>query len=215
MDITYLGHSSFLLKFKSAKVICDPFDKSVGFSLPKTTADIVTISHDHKDHNNIEAVSGEPMVINGPGEYEIKGVVVTGLTTFHDENQGKDRGKNTVYVFNADDLRICHLGDLGHELNEKQLNELDGVDILMIPVGGDTSIEIKKAIALVKKIGPSIVVPMHYKTKEHSSLFKTKAKLSEFVDQLGIEPRKEKKLKIKKLDLPEELQLVVLERYAK
>ncbi|MBU1085037.1 MAG: MBL fold metallo-hydrolase [Candidatus Beckwithbacteria bacterium] len=215
MDITYLGHSGFLLKFKSTRVVCDPFFESVGFKLAKIKADIVTISHQHKDHNNSDGVEGEPMIINGPGEYEIKGVAITGISTFHDDNEGKDRGKNVVYTFQAEDLRICHLGDLGHELSEKTISQLGDLDVLLIPVGGVYTIDLKQAVKVIKQISPSIVIPMHYRTKEHSSLWKNKATCKEFIDEIQMEPKKEKKLTVKKLDLPEELSLVVLERYVK
>lgn len=213
MEITYLGHSSFLLNFKTTKVVCDPFsDSSVGFKLGKTSGNIVTVSHDHDDHNNFEIVDGEPIVINGPGEYEIKGVAITGMPTFHDDVEGKERGKNVVYVFDAEELRICHLGDLGHELSDKQINELGDIDVLLIPVGGVYTIDANQAVKLIKKIGPSIVVPMHFKTEDHGKEFDKCSSLKEFVDEMQLEVKKESKLSVKKLDLPEELSLVVLER---
>ena len=215
MNIIYLGHSSFLLKFKLARVVCDPYSEAVGFKMAKTKADIVTISHQHDDHNNFKVIGGEPRVVNGPGEYEIKGVIITGITTYHDNSNGKEKGKNIVYTFDSENLRLCHLGDLGHELSEKQLNKLNGVDILFVNVGGETSNGPKKAVKVIKQIKPSIVIPMHYKTKEHNSKWENKASLKDFIDEIQLEPRREEKLKINKLDLPEELQLVVLERYAK
>ena len=213
MEIVYLGQSSFLLTTSNARVVIDPYDPVIGFKMPKVKADIVAVTHDHKDHNNIKAVDGEPMVISGPGEYEIKEVVVTGMSSYHDEKQGKIRGKNTIYVIEAEELRIVHLGDLGHKLDQKQIDELDGVDVLMIPVGGETSIDVKTAVEIIKAVGPSIVMPMHYKTKEHAPIFKNKAPLADFVKELGMEKRVEKKLRLKKLDLPEEMELVVLKKH--
>ena len=212
MDITYLGHSCFLLRHKSVKVITDPFDKSVGIKQVKTEADIVTISHDHGDHSGLKMVTGEPMVIRGPGEYEIKGVSITGMQTFHDDKEGALGGKNTVYTIDIDEVRICHLGDLGHKLSDKQLEDLDGIDVLMVPVGGNTSIEPKTAMAVIRQISPSIAIPMHYRTKEHTTKWKEKATLEDFLKISGMEAKKEEKLTVKKLDLPEEMELVVLKK---
>lgn len=215
MEITYLGHSCFLLKTKTAKLICDPYSQKIGFKMTKLSVDIVTVSHEHWDHNEVKAVDGEAMVINGPGEYEIQGISITGITSFRDDKEGKERGKNTIYVFEVDELRVVHLGDLGHKLSGKQLEELDGVDVLMIPVGGHTTIEMKKAKELIKEISPQILIPMHYKTKEHYAGFKDKATVKDFVGEMEMEVRKEKKLKLKKLDLPEEMELVILEKYGR
>jgi len=212
MDITYLGHSCFLLRHKGVRVVTDPFDKSVGIKQVKTEADIVTISHDHGDHSGLGMVTGEPMVIRGPGEYEIKGVSITGMQTFHDEEKGALRGKNTVYTIDIDEVRICHLGDLGHKLSEKQLEVLDGIDVLMVPVGGNTSIEPKTAMEVIRQISPSIAIPMHYRTKEHSQVWKKKVTLEDFLKISGMEAKKTEKLTVKKLDLPEEMELVVLKK---
>ena len=212
MEIVYLGQSSFLLKTKDCRVVCDPYDKVIGFKMPKVKADLVTVTHGHKDHNNVKAVDGDPMVISGPGEYEVKGVMVTGLSAYHDDKEGKERGKNIIYIIESEELRIVHLGDLGHKLDQTMIDKLDGVDVLMIPVGGDTTIDAKKAVEIVKAIGPSVVIPMHYKTKDHALIFKTKAPLEDFVKELGMEKRVEEKLKLKKLDLPEEMELVVLKK---
>ena len=216
MEIVYLGHSSFLLKFKEAKVICDPFGKSVGFSQAKMSADIVTISHtQHDDHDDLSLVEGGPMIINGPGEYEIKEVSITGVSSYHDSKEGKERGKNTIYVFDIDELRICHLGDLGHELSEKQLKVIGSVDILMVPVGGEFTLNPEQAKKVVVQVEPSIVIPMHYKTKEHNKNYEKLKTVTQFVEEMGMEPKKETKLKIKKLDLPEEMELVILSKYGR
>ncbi len=215
MEITHLGHSCFLLKTKTARVVCDPFGKSVGFKQAKINADIVTISHDHDDHNDLSFVVGEPMIINGPGEYEIKGVSITGIACFHDEKKGKDRGKNIIYVFDVDELRVAHLGDLGHKLSDKELEIMDGVDVLMVPIGGEFTINSKIAKEVIKQVSPSVVVPMHYKTKEHNKKFSKLTTLKDFTKEMEIEAKKEKKLKIKKLDLPEEMELVILDKYGR
>jgi len=149
------------------------------------------------------------------GEYEVKGVAITGIASFHDDKSGKERGKNVIYTFDSDELRVCHLGDLGHELSEKDVNKIGDIDVLMIPVGGVYTIDLKQAVKVIKQIGPSIVIPMHYKTKEHDKKFEKCSTLKEFVDEIQLEPVKAQKLVVKKLELPEEMQLAVLERYAK
>jgi L-ascorbate metabolism protein UlaG (beta-lactamase superfamily) len=215
MEIVYLGHSAFLLKIKEAKVVCDPFGKSVGFCQAKVKVDIVTVSHEHDDHSDLSQIEGEPMIINGPGEYEIKGVSIVGISSYHDNKEGKERGKNTIYVFDVDELKICHLGDLGHELNEKQLKMIGKVDILLVPVGGEFTLGPEQAKKVVYQVEPSIVIPMHYRTKEHNKNFEKLKTVTDFVEEMGLERRNETKLKIKKLDLPEEMELIVLSKYGR
>jgi len=213
MEISYLGHASFLLRHKSVRLLCDPFDKRVGFSQAKIKVEIVTISHDHHDHSERGMLEGEPMVIEGPGEYEIKEVSITGIASWHDDKKGELRGKNTIYTIDMDELRLCHLGDLGHKLNDKQLDLMDGVDVLMIPVGGNYTLGPKEALEVIKQIGPSVVLPMHYKTKEHNQkAFGKLVTVDKFLKQADLKAKKEKKLTLKKLDLPEEMEIVVLER---
>ena len=212
MEILYLGQSSFLLKTKECRLVIDPYVEKIGFKMPKISADTVTVSHDHDDHSNVKAVGGDPRIVDGPGEYEIKGVCITAMSTYHDEKEGKERGKNIVFMYDTEELRIVHLGDLGHKLSEKQLDELDGVDVLMIPVGGEFTIDSKQAKAMIKLISPSVVIPMHYKTSKHNKDFDKMAELDEFLKEMEMEPKKEAKLKLKKLDLPEEMELVVLEK---
>jgi L-ascorbate metabolism protein UlaG (beta-lactamase superfamily) len=141
MEITFLGHSCFRLKGKQAAIITDPFPPNMGYSLGKPTADIVSISHSHADHAYIKGISGDPKVITGPGEYEINGVMILGVQTYHDNEKGAQRGKNTVYLFEIDEVTICHLGDLGHALTSEQSGKLDTVDVLLVPVGGNTTID--------------------------------------------------------------------------
>ena len=163
MEIYYLGHSSFRIKGKSASIVTDPFDpKMVGLKYQGVTGDIVTISHDHTDHNQVSQVSEVKKIVTSPGEYEIMGVSIIGLSSFHDDAQGADRGKNTIYVFEIDEMRICHLGDLGHTLNEKLVEEIGDIDILMIPTGGEYTINSETAVAVVQGIEPRIIIPMHY-----------------------------------------------------
>jgi len=205
MQITYLGHSSFKIKGKKRTVVTDPFDKSVGFAMPSVKADIVTVSHSHKDHSNTKAVKGDPFIVKAPGEYEIGGVTVIGLRTFHDNQKGKKRGKNTVYVITIDGFSLCHLGDLGCSLKEKQLDEINGIDVLFIPVGGVFTIGPKKAQEIINQIEPKLVVPMHYKTAKHSQAFSETASLKKFLKEIDqTEVKTKKKLKISHSSLPEE-----------
>ena len=169
MDIQYLGHSCFKLRGKAGSVVCDPYDKSVGLKLPNLTGDITTVSHGHGDHSNSGAISGTArrrttFVIDEPGEYEVEKISVFGHQTFHDGKKGKERGENIVYAIEVDEVRTVHLGDLGHELSDKMLDELDGVDVLLVPVGGVYTIDAKQALKVIEAISPSIAIPMHYKT---------------------------------------------------
>jgi len=214
MEISFLGHSSFLLKGKEVTIVTDPFDpKKVGFKFPEVGADIVTVSHEHPDHNFVKGVSGEPFVISGPGEYEIKGVRVFGIPAFHDEKKGAERGKTTLYLIEMDDLSIVHLSDLGQKLEHDRVEELNSVDILMVPVGGTYTIDAETAAEVVAQLEPYIVLPMHYQIPELTGLSKKLDPVDKFLEQMGEgNVRREKKLKINKSSLPEDTEVVVLER---
>lgn len=149
-------------------IFLDPFDKSVGLRPPQSNADAVLVSHGHHDHSNIDSLRGNPVVIDSPGEYSVKGVHIIGIDSFHDETEGTERGRNTIFVLEAEELRLCHLGDLGCDLTPKQLESINGVDILFVPVGGKYTIDGIKAAEIVRQTEPSIVIPMHYKTKGSS-----------------------------------------------
>lgn len=212
MIITYLGQSCFKLQDKigseGVTVATDPFDKTVGFGVPHFEADIVTVSHNHFDHNNISAIRGNPFIADMPGEYDAKGVSIVGVDSYHDEKEGKERGKNIIFSIVIDNITVVHLGDLGHVLDSKQLEKLAGTDILLVPVGGKYTIDAKKAVEVVSQIEPRIVIPMHYKTKESKIDIDS---VDKFIKEIGLKPRYEEKLKISKKDLPpEEMELVVL-----
>lgn len=214
MEIIYLGHSSFRIKGKEITLVTDPFaDPDLGYSFPKIEAQIVTVSHDHADHNASEKINGDPFVISGPGEYEVKGVSVLGFNSFHDAKQGQERGANTIYIIEMDGLRICHLGDLGEQLNEEKLEEINGVDILMVPVGGIYTLGPKEASDLVAKIDPSLVIPMHFKTKETKGDLMKLLGLPDFLKEMAVENLTPlPKLLVSKDKLPAERQVVILER---
>ncbi len=214
MDIKYLGHSCFFIKGKEAKLVMDPFDpKFTGLKFPKTEADIVTVSHQHKDHNYLDGISGTPLIIQWPGQYEKKGMRVYGFKSYHDKKQGADLGENTIYRFEDEHLSVLHCGDLGFVPDDKFIDEVGEVDILMVPVGGDSSIEPEEAVSLIKKIEPSIVIPMHYNRPElNQEVFGKKAQLSEFLKKFGAERvTPVAKLTVKKDELQEEMKVVVME----
>jgi len=208
MEITWLGYSCFRLKGKNATVITDPFPPNIGYSLYAPNADIVTISHRHPEHSYIEGINGEPRLISRPGEYEIGGVLIIGLSTFHDAENGIVQGKNTVFAIEVDDVTICHLGDLGHPLNSAQIEELGNVDVMLVPVGGGSTISSSQAAALVRSIEPKIVIPMHFKTL---TLTKELDTVDKFLKEMGLtEIVSQPKLVVTKATLPIATQVVVL-----
>jgi L-ascorbate metabolism protein UlaG (beta-lactamase superfamily) len=214
MDITSLGHASFRIRGKAATVITDPYDSSaVGLKFPKhVEANVVTVSHGHADHNSVEQIEGSPYVIEGPGEYEVKGVGVVGISTFHDDAKGQERGRNTMYRLEIDGVAIVHLGDLGHTLSSAEVDQLGSVDILMVPVGGVYSLDPAGAVAVVNEIDPSIVIPMHYGRPElDQKQFGGLSPLSAFLKEIGKEAAPQAKLSTTKDKLPAEMQVVVLE----
>ena len=214
MEITYLGHSSFKLKGKSAILVTDPFNASqVGLTYKGVSADIVTISHQHEDHNQFENVSGYKRVVDGPGEYEISEVSIIGMPSYHDDKKGKIRGKNIIFIIEMDGLRIAHLGDLGYKLSESELESLGSIDILMIPVGGEYTIGFSQAAEITRSIEPYLIFPMHYQT--HGLKKDNFAKLEPiepFLSDLGIPVERTDKLTVKKESLADEQKVVVFER---
>ncbi|MDD3711111.1 MAG: MBL fold metallo-hydrolase [Patescibacteria group bacterium] len=211
MNITWLGHSCFKIEEKisdkNISIITDPFTKEIGLKVPNIEADIVSVSHDHHDHNNVSSLRGKPFVVDTAGEFDISGVIIEGVRSYHDDKQGSDRGDNIIFRFDIEGLSLAHLGDLGDVLDNKQLEKLGGVDILFIPVGGKYTIDAKKAVEVISQIEPRIVIPMHYKTKDLKIDIEG---VDKFIKELGIEPNYEDKLKINKKDLPtEDMRLIV------
>ncbi len=217
MQISWKGQACFYMvvsrgKDSQVKLVVDPFGEATGLSLPSMEADVVLVTHDHEDHNNRKGVRGEPFVISNPGEYEVKGVFVRGIPSFHDDVLGKERGQNTLYAIEGEGIKICHLGDFGQkELTPTQMEAIGDVDILLIPVGGVYTINGKEAQKVIGQLEPKIVIPMHY------ALPKLKYKLNsvdDFLHTMGakkVEPQE--KLVIKEKDLAaerEETEIVVL-----
>lgn len=214
MDIIFLGHSSFGLRGSTASLVTDPFDpQMVGLKYPKVEADIVTISHDHNDHNRADLIKGVKRVVTGPGEYEIMGVSVIGIASFHDEKKGGLRGNNTMYVIEMDGVRVVHLGDLGHKLKDSAFSEVGDIDVLMIPVGGEYTISPSTAVSIVQAIEPEIVIPMHYQMQGlDPKTFSKLAEVDSFLKELGHSVERLPKLSIKKESLLGEQRVVVLEK---
>lgn len=215
MNIVWHGQSFFEIWTKDQqngelKIAIDPFDKSLGLRVPKVTAQILLITHSHPDHANKKAVLGEPFLIEGPGEYEVKGVFVKGILSFHDNSQGKEMGTNIIYKFETEGMKICHLGNLGQkELTAEQVEEIGQVDILMISIAGPFT-DAKTCSAIVSQIEPKLVIPMHYKIPKLKVNIEGVDKFLKVMGQDSIEPQK--KLKVKLSDLStEETKIVVLE----
>lgn len=215
MTIIWHGQACFQIIFSRNKdeklnLVIDPFSEEIGLKLPKIEADILLISHDHHDHNNKKAILGSPFMIDGPGEYEIKGVFIQGIEAAHDKSQGEERGKVTIYKIEAEEMRLCHLGDLGQkELTEEQLEKIGDIDILMIPVGGIYTISSQEAVKIISQIEPKIVIPMHYSLPKLKIKLESLDKFLKVMGQKKIESQN--KLTIKKKDLSEEeIKIIVL-----
>lgn len=164
MDITWLGHASFLIKTSNGKkILMDPFDNTVGYDIYRGTVSIVTISHNHFDHNYIKDITYDNL-IDKSGSFQIEDINIQGIQTFHDKMKGAKRGENIVFILEIDGLRVCHLGDLGHLLSDRELDLLGSIDVLFIPVGGNFTIDGEEAAKICKKLQSKIVIPMHYAT---------------------------------------------------
>jgi L-ascorbate metabolism protein UlaG (beta-lactamase superfamily) len=209
MEITWLGHSCFKIKGKKVTIITDPYDDSIGYTLGDQKADIVTLSHSHRGHCFAKGISGSPRILSGPGEYDVSGVLITGIKTFHDAVKGEERGKNIIYLIDIEDVRICHLGDLGHVLDAERASGLSEVDILMVPVGGVSTIGASDAAEITRLLDPKIVIPMHYKTEDLN--FKLDL-VDKFRKEMGVKTdiKPESKLVIGKAGLPQETQVFVM-----
>ena len=207
MEISWLGHSCFQLRGKNVTLITDPFSPQLGHSLGKISAPIVTISHNHPGHNYADGVNGNPRVVRGPGEYEISDVLITGVASYHDEKHGRELGRNTIYIIHMDDLVICHLGDLGHILQEEQLEEVADADLLLVPIGGQHTINATQAAEVISQVEPHIVIPMHYSPPGDGAA----NPLDKFCREMGIEAiNPQPKLSITRSALPAETQVVIL-----
>lgn len=221
MYIQWFGQSFFKITAKNSlgqdlTIVIDPFSKDYGLKVPnKFGADLALITHDHEDHNNLDALKGteispEPFIISGPGEYETKGIMVYGVPSFHDDEAGIKLGENTIYILEIENVWLAHLGDLGQKkLTEKQLEHLEGVDILMVPIGGTYTLDSKNASQIISEIEPRLIIPMHYKISGLN--VKDLDGVEKFIKEMGMKPEEIDKLKVTKKDLPQEnTKLVIL-----
>jgi len=165
MKIKYLGHSCFLLtESTGTSILCDPY-KGVGYEMPSVSADAVTISHHHYDHDNVKAVGGNPVILDMEKGYTLPGVEINAVSSFHDGAKGALRGENIIFKFSMDGLDVCHLGDLGEECSTELIEAILPVNVLLIPVGGNYTIDAASAKEYVDRIMPDVVIPMHYRSK--------------------------------------------------
>ncbi len=210
MEIVWLGHSCFRLRGREATVLTDPCPPATGYSIGKPTADIVTLSHRHDNHSYLKAVAGSPTVLEGPGEYEIHGAFITGIGTYHDGERGAEHGRNVAFVIEMEDIRVCHLGDLGHTPTAEQAEELTGVDVLLVPVGGESTIDGAKAAEVVSLLEARLVIPMHYKTAASKGGLEP---ADRFLKEMGVTAQMEAqpKLQVTRNTLPHETQVLLMD----
>ena len=209
-EFRWFGHNCMRIRAREATVLMDPVGRATGYVMPKQTADLVTISHPHPGHANLNGVKPDYATVTGPGEYEIHGVFVTGIRTYHDDAKGAERGHNTIYLVELEGMVICHLGDLGHALTEEQAEAMANIDVLLVPAGGDGAniLDPLKAAELIAQVEPKIVIPIQYATDAGD---RSLGPLEAFTKQLGIDvPAPEEKLTLRHSDLGETLRLVVL-----
>lgn len=208
MNIQWFGHSCFRLESKDTSILIDPFSKEIGLRPPKIKDNIVLLTHLHYDHADVKETPSETKVVSGPGEYEMQGVYIKGIQSYHDDTGGSERGLNTIYLIQAEEINICHMGDFGQaKLEEHQLEEIGDVDILMLPVGGTYTINSKQAAEIVSQIEPKIIIPMHYKLPD---LKIDIAGVDKFLKEIGLTVEKVDKFKVTKKTLPqEEIKLVM------
>lgn len=210
MELTYLGHACFRIRGKKGTVVVDPYSKDIGFLMPKIKADAVLITHQHDDHNADERVKDYRVKIEGVGEYEVGGIKITGIASFHDKEKGKKRGRNTIYKIVVDGIEVVHLGDLGCDLTDEQIEILNKVEVLLVPVGGKYTIDADEAVEIVKELEPSVVVPMHFMEKGKKIDIDP---VDKFIEKIDSRPNKVgKKLTLKEEDLGEETELVLMSR---
>jgi len=218
MKITWIGQSCFEISAAPAKdtqatIVIDPFDEKIGLKLPSLSADLLLVTHEHSDHSNTKGVKGSPFIIEGPGEFEVKGVFVQGIQAFHDDAQGKERGLNTMYIIETEDLRVCHLGDFGQkELTDEQVEKIGRVDVLLIPIGGNYTISSAEAPKVIGQIEPKIVIPMHYALPKLSVDLDGVEKFLKAMGNAtaGVEPQDKLTVKLSTLPKDRDMEIVVL-----
>ncbi|MDD4802876.1 MAG: MBL fold metallo-hydrolase [Syntrophomonas sp.] len=207
MKIKWRGHASFIIEAGSKKIITDPFAEQYGYPLHPVSADIVTISHEHRDHNAVETIEGQPRIIRGAGLETMGEITIQGIASFHDKQQGQERGQNTIYKISAESIELVHLGDLGQMLSAEQVREIGKVDVLLLPVGGRYTIDAPEAVKTVNLLQPKIVIPMHYSTPHLTFELAPLEKFTANYDQIIKKPV----LEISNSDLGADMKIIVLE----
>ena len=213
MKIKWLGHASFMIiSDTGTRIITDPYTPGgfgLGYDEIKESADIVTVSHGHGDHNNVAAVQGNPEVVREAAPVEIKGIKINGIPSYHDDTGGSRRGNNIIFCFEVDGIRVCHLGDLGHPLGDKEITDLGKVDIVLTPVGGNFTIDAKVATEICGKLAPKVIIPMHYRNDRCSSF--PVAGVDDFLQgKEGVSRLDATEVEFKKGELPAITQIMVL-----
>ncbi len=213
MDIVWYGLSCFRIREGSVTVVCDPFDKSVGGLMSKVRADIVTISHEAPGHSCLDRITGDPHVVKGPGEYEIKNIFVTGMASRHSGNNGSAPEHNVAYFMEFAGITVCHLGDIGKIPKKSTLDELKvgEIDILMMPIGGGDTLDPTQAVEMVGMLEPKLLIPMHYQQSGLPAQWVQDLEpVDKFIKELGVSmPEPVNMLKVSKSSLPEETQVVL------
>lgn len=208
-EIKWLGHACFRIRAREATIVTDPVPRALGYRVDKQRADIVTISHDHPGHTATQIINGDFKLVDGPGEYEMDEVFITGIRTYHDTERGQIHGRNTAYLFEVETMTICHLGDLGHGLTEEQVEALTQVDILIVPVGGGTVLDSTRAAEVVGQIEPKMVIPMQFQTPYGD---KEREEVDRFLKEMAApEVQPVDKITVRASDLRESTEIVVLE----
>jgi L-ascorbate metabolism protein UlaG (beta-lactamase superfamily) len=209
LDIVWNGHACFRLRGRETTVVTDPYDRSIGLPPLKVAADVVTISHAHPHHSFIEGVqpaSGRVRTVDGPGEYEMAGSLIEGVATYLDKERGKTRGKNTAFLIHLDDVSICHLGALAHTLSSSQIEALKDADVLLVPIGGEPTLDASAAAEVVSQLEPRIVIPMHYGTSAES-----REAVDRFCKELAVtDTTVQPRFQVTKTSLPEETRVILL-----
>lgn len=203
MKIRWYGQSCFLLTSETGtKIITDPYTNMLKYRLPKAlTTDIVSVSHQHRDHNNVAAVNGNYQLVNKAGNYKTCDIEIRGIQTFHDKVSGAKKGENIIFCFQIDGLNVCHCGDLGHILSDAQIEKIGNVDILLIPVGGGFTIGPDDASQVVKQLKPKVIIPMHYRTKALGVLGLIFRSVEEFITVLKMKSQKYQELEVNKSNI--------------
>lgn len=211
MKIKWVGHSCFIITSENGtKILTDPYNDMLGYKLPEIKADIVSTSHNHSDHNNINAVNSNFVHINETGSFSEHGIEINGVETFHDKVSGAEKGKNIIYNFEIDGINICHCGDLGHILNSDYAEEIGNVDILLIPVGGGYTIDALDAVKVTKQLKPTIIIPMHYRTEALGEMGHLFAKVDEFILASELKAKEYSELELNKEILKDNSGVAVL-----